>query len=197
MDNSTPQTEELQTQTVETSPAENTETPKTDLPKLLREQLKKQNEENKKLQSQLEAITKAEEDKTKSAEEKLAEKDLKLKDLESLLSKKELNFNLEKKLLSEKINPELQDLILSKAKDLVNDTTSIDEVVESLKSQYPTAFLADNETKPIPGKVGLSATTGATQNTMTKEKAIEILNSGNNKMYLENEKEITKAILGN
>lgn len=169
---------DLQTQTVDTTNVETTEQPKTDLPKVLREQIKKANEEKAKLQAELDAIRKAEEDKTKSVEEKLAEKDQKLKELEGTITQTKTLFDLEKKLLTEKINPELSDLIISKAKDLVSAGTSIDEAVEMLKSNYPTAFIVDDTPKPL-GKVGISASTGNNTLAMTKEQVLKIINDPN------------------
>jgi len=146
MDNTNSTTEEIKNQD-SLENVENTETKenKTDLPKLLREKLENANKKTAELTAKLQALEKAEEDKTKSAEEKLAEKDLKLKELENTLTKKEIQFNLEKKLIKENLNPEFQDLILSKASELVNDTTSIDEAVETIKSSYPSAFVVNQK----------------------------------------------------
>lgn len=176
MDTTTQTTDETLdlTKTAETIETTAEEKPKTDVPKLLREQLKKQSDYSKKLEAELNAIKKAEEDKTKSAEEKLAEKDLKIKEFEEKLTRNETIFSLEKKLLTEKINPEFSDLILSKAQELVTSETSIDEVVEMLKTNYPTAFTVDETPKPL-GKVGLSASTGNTSLAMTKEQVIKDL----------------------
>jgi len=187
--------EDLKTQTTEQNTTDSVaETVKTDVPKVLREQLKAKSDEIQKMKAELDAIRQAEADKTKTAEEKLAEKELKLKEYEDKMTKAETYFNLERKLLTENINPELSDLINSKAKDLLNTNSNIEEVVEMLKSSYPTAFSETIANKPIAGKVGLSATTGTTTNTMTKEKAIELLNSKDSGEYLKHEAEIAKAL---
>ena len=189
MDTTTTTTEEV-LETVDTTKVETTEQVKTDVPKLLRKQLEESNKEKAELKARLEAIEKAEADKSKTAEEKLAEKDLKIKEYEKAISQKETYFNLEKKLLTENVNPELSDLINSKAKELLNTESNVDQVVEMLKTSYPTAFNTVN--KPI-GKVGLSVSTG-NNSTMSKERALEIINSGDNKLYQSNLKLIAEAI---
>lgn len=140
---------------------------KTDVPKLLRDQIKKEKEarakieaEKAQLKAELEAIKKAEEDKAKTLEEKLAEQKQKLEQIAKESETKEKVFNLEKKLLSEKVNPELSDLISSKAKDLLTSGVEMDDIISELKTSYPSAFSADDP-KPM-GKVGASATTTQT-----------------------------------
>ena len=180
MDTTNPtQDEDLNTQPTGENTTQPAEQPKTDLPKVLRDQLKKQADENKKLQAKLDAIEQAEADKTKTAEEKKAELELKIKEYEEKMAKTETYFTLEKKLLTENINPELSDLINPKAKELLNTNSSIDEVVEMLKSSYPTAFSLTGN-KPIAGKVGVSATTSnTTQTSYTPEQINKIIKSGN------------------
>lgn len=158
-----------------------------DLPKHLRSVIDKQSRELKKALAELEAIKKADEDKSKTLEEKLAEKELALKSKDEEIQKTLKQTSLEKQLLKSNINPEFVDLMLEKGLNIGSDN-----VVEDLKTLYPSAFTITTEQKPI-GKVGTNITTGDTT-IFTKEKALEILNSGDNALYQKYHKDISKVL---
>jgi len=146
-----------------------------DLPKHLRSLYENTKKELDKTKAELEAIRKAEEDKQKTIEEKKAELELKYQELENKVKSQNFLHSLEKKLLTENINPEFSDLIMSKAEKLIDiNSNNIDEVVSEIKTNYPSAFLA-KELKPEPiGKVGVSATTSNNSFKMTKEQVTAI-----------------------
>jgi hypothetical protein len=168
--------ENLNQDTTETKqPEATTETDKPGSPNHLRKLLEAEKKAKQKLKDELEAIKQLEADKQKSVEEKLLEA---RKENENLLlqSKKEKALStLERKLLTERVNTEFSDLILSKAEKLIDlDLNNLDEIVDQLKTDYPSAFSIP-EAKPL-GQVGISATTSNNSFSMTKEQYLKLMN---------------------
>jgi len=159
-------------------------------------QLAKEKAEKKELKDKLDQIEKAEIDKNKSLEEKLAEKDSEILKIHKEARQSQTISQIEKELLKNNVDSEFQDLLLSKA-SLESDKEDFDlaTTIENLKSQYPKAFAITNEEpKPI-GKVGVSISTSSSPQKLTREKAIELLNSKFNSKYKQyTEKELYEAI---
>lgn len=134
-------------------------------------------ERAEKLQAEIEAKNKTVEElaeESKARQQKLEE--------EILLIKK--SAEVEKALVSNGINPELQELIKSEA--LKSQSEDINDVVNTLKTKYPTAFTSG---RPI--NVGIS-TPSVNSNKITKEKALEMVN--NPTLYKQYRNEINEAL---
>lgn len=171
--------ENLNQDTTETKQLEATiEADKPGSPSHLRKLLEAEKKAKQKLKDELEAIKQLEADKQKSVEEKLLEAK---KENENLLlqSKRDKTLsNLEKRLLTERVNTEFSDLILSKAEKLIDlDSNNLDDIVDQLKTDYPSAFTIP-EAKPL-GQVGISATTSSNSFTLSKEQYIRLMNDEN------------------
>lgn len=143
----------------------------------------------------------AEAEKKKLAEEgkyqELIEKERKEK--EELLTKYQSEKRqtiLEKELAKSGINPELVDLAVSAVQNQVkfnddNQPENLAEIVESLKTNKPSLFSDPKVTTA--GKIGAGVSTSGDPK-MTKEKALEIINSGDNRLYNSNLKAIQEAL---
>ena len=132
--------------------------------------LRKLRKELTKANQELEALKKAEEDKTKSIEEKLAEERAKAETLSKQIEATNRKYELEKALLQNNVNPEFLDLML--ARGATDEDLSI--VVSELKTQYPSAFVKE-DVKPQPiGKVGVSVT-NSPSTVLTKEEVQKLL----------------------
>lgn len=106
----------------------------------------------------------AELDKSKSLEEKLIEREQKLKELEEQRLKDQTKYSLERDLLQANVNPEFLELMLDKGVNLDSESP-----VEELQQLYPSAFVkTDEKPKPI-GKVGVSQTASPSSPKMTRE----------------------------
>lgn len=143
-----------------------------------------------KLEKQLADIKKAEEDKNKTLEEKLLAREQELQEQRNKEKKLQSKYTLEKSLLSSNVNPEFVELMLDKGSTQISeDLSNIKEVVNELKTQFPSAFIEKTDTpKPI-GKVGVSANQGS-QVGISKEEAIRMLEDPNQPIT----KELREAI---
>jgi len=144
-----------------------------------------------KTKQQLETIKKADEDKTKSIEEKLAEATARASTLEQERQSDVRKYQLEKELIKSKVNNEFLDLMLSKG----GNEDDIETVVSELKTQYPSAFTKEEiKAQPI-GKTGVSVTNSQTPNVLTKELALELLSQPSNANYKQySSQELLKAL---
>jgi len=110
------------------------------------------------LQAKLDAKDQAELDKNKTLEEKLASKEIEIKSLTDQAKKDKTINQIEKALVTSRIDNEFMDLMLSKASsEAGKEDFNLETTIASLKETYPKAFLSA-EAKPM-GKVGVSATT--------------------------------------
>jgi signal recognition particle GTPase len=150
---------------------------KKDLVKHLRKLAEDKATEVKKLREELETIKKAEEDKNKTLEEKLFEAQKKEEELTKEIQKTQTLSKLEKQLLANNLNLEFSDLVLAKAQNLLDNEMSIEEVVDSIKTNYPSAFISEKP-KPL-GKVGISANTSDIKGIPSKERVVELINDPN------------------
>lgn len=166
--------ENLNQDTTETKQPEVIETDKPGSPSHLRKLLEAEKKAKQKLKEELEAIRQLEADKQKSVEEKLLEAKKENENLLLQAKKDKALSKLEKKLLTENVNTQLSDLILSKAEKLIDlDSNNLDEIVDQLKTDYPSAFFTP-EPKPL-GQVGISATTSNNSLSLTKEQVLKLI----------------------
>lgn len=166
----------------------------------------KQLREQAKLNRELQAKLKAFEDEKKAQEDaKLAEQGEFKKLLEAEKVEKEALKNqyqaekrqveLSKKLAKTGINPDLIDFVtptLNVKYDDQGQPLNLDEIILDLKQSKPSLFI-DTTT---PKNLGINASSnGQTSNSMTKEQAIDILNSGDSNLINKHFAEITKLKL--
>jgi hypothetical protein len=165
-------------------------------------QLREQAKLNRELQARLKAF---EDEKKAEADAKLAEQGEFKKLLEAEKAEKEALKNqylaekrqseLSKKLANSGINPDLLDFVaptLNVQYDDQGQPLNLDEIILDLKQSKPSLFI-DTTT---PKNLGINANSnGQSSNTMTKEQAINILNSGDQAMINKHFNEITKLKL--
>lgn len=163
------------------------ETQLTEIQEKNKAELEKIAREKAELQEKLDAIAKAEEEKNKTLEEKLAEAKKTEEELKNRLSQTEKQAQLDKALLKENINPEFIDLINREGINLYSEESTVDDVIGTLKTKYPSAFTV---TSNRPSNVG--SPTNASSNEITKEQAIEMVK--NPELYRKHREAITKAL---
>lgn len=131
-----------------------------------------------KLQAEIEA-------KNKTVEELLEEAKTRQLKSEEEIQRIKKSADIERSLLTSGVNPELHDLIKGEALNLYQDQ-DVSEVVNALKTKYPTAFTVG---KPV--NIGVSAP-NASSNQITKEKAMEMVK--NPTLYKQHREEINRAL---
>ena len=157
--------------------------PKVDEPKessvinQLRKQQREAKKEAQRLQAELDRINKEKSDKDKTLEEKLAEleanSNLKAKELSEYKKRSQL----EKSLLVSGVDTKLAELLIDKAVENVDDDYSnIEDVIDTLKSDYPQLFV---EKQKVVGKVGTSVVGSSKSNKYTLEEVTRLLRDPN------------------
>jgi hypothetical protein len=158
---------------------------------------KKLNDTDKKL-AETEAKLKAKEEKELEETGKFKElAEIKTKEAEEVKTKyleKIKQTQIQSELLKSGVNPEYQDLFTQQFSTLkVNEEGEIEGLSEKLsevKAKYPLMF----SSVQMAGNVGISASTTSNTSTISKQKALEIIESGDNALYQKHQKDILQAI---
>jgi len=92
------------------------------------------------------------------------------------------------------VKPQWKNLMAKETKALLEydesgEITNLSEAIDQVKSNYPDAFRSNDKYIPAP-----QSTTGEGGVKISKERALEILNSGDNRMYVRHEAEILEAL---
>lgn len=95
---------------------------------------------------------------------------------------------VETKLIELGVNPELKNLIVKQAVETYNDEVNLEDVINNIQTQYPSAF---QPAQARSANVGLSIT-NASSSTITREKALEMVNDPI--LYQKHKAEIAKAL---
>jgi DNA repair exonuclease SbcCD ATPase subunit len=120
------------------------------------------------------------------AKAELARKEL--EDFKSKISVKEKQLEIKEALLSSEIDPEFYDIV----SDILMKAENTEEELKKLVETKPKMLKAKEEGNKSP--YFTSSSSDSSSSTMTKDKAMQIINSGDNKLYQANLAEITKVL---